>query len=324
LLAVNGVRQNTRFPLIILMGPTAIGKTDVALAICQHFPVEIVSVDSAQVYRHLDIGTAKPSKAILEEVPHWLIDVVDPSDIYNAARFVNDANYAIQQIRQKGKIPLLVGGSMMYFNALINGLSDLPPASAKVREKLNSQAELEGLESLYDRLKSIDFHTASRVHPRQRHRVLRALEVFELTGIPLSELQAQKHSTSLMHPLDIYQIGLWPSDRTLLHRRIEERFESMLNRGFCDEVQNLYVRGDLNPDLPAIRAVGYRQIWGFLQGAYGLETAKSLSIFASRQLAKRQLTWMRRWSDLNIEHVNPLSDREKLKKNILNRLKKHV
>ncbi|MAH73167.1 MAG: tRNA (adenosine(37)-N6)-dimethylallyltransferase MiaA [Cellvibrionales bacterium TMED49] len=306
------------------MGPTAIGKTDIALSIYQHFPVEIVSVDSAQVYRHLDIGTAKPSKAVLEEVPHWLIDVVDPTDVYNAARFVNDANQAIRRIWQKGKIPLLVGGSMMYFNVLINGLSDLPPACPKVRERLNRQIELEGVESLHDRLKRIDSDAASRVHPRQRQRVVRALEVFELTGTPLSELQAQKNTYDVTHLMEIYQIGLWPSDRTMLHRRIEQRFESMLNRGLCDEVQSLCARGDLNAEFPAIRAVGYRQIWGFLQGIYCLETAKNLTISASRQLAKRQLTWMRRWSDLDIVHVDPMSDREKLKKNILNRLKKHV
>ena len=306
------------------MGPTAIGKTELALSICRHLPVEIVSVDSAQVYRHLDIGTAKPSKAILEEVPHWLIDVADPNDIYNAARFVSDANHAIQRIRQKGKIPLLVGGSMMYFNVLINGLSNLPPASPAVRERLNRQIELEGLQSLHDRLKRIDVHTASRLHPNQRQRVIRALEVFELTGTPLSKLQAQKSFINCSHPLEIYQIGLWPSDRTLLHRRIEERFESMLKRGFCDEVKTLCARGDLHPEFPAIRAVGYRQIWGFLKGAYDLETAKNLSIFASRQLAKRQLTWMRRWSDLDIVHVDPMRDGEKEKKNILNRLKKCV
>lgn len=282
-------QQNGRQAVIFLMGPTGAGKTDVAIELGTRLPCGIISVDSALVYKGMDIGTAKPDAATLARVPHRLIDICDPADSYSAARFRDDARREIETLLAGQRIPLLVGGTMLYFRALAQGLSRLPESDPGLRQRLQEQAISEGWTAMYERLRRNDPEAAHRIHPNDPQRILRALEVFELSGTPLSLLQGQAEPL----PYDIIRIVISPAERVELHRRIEERFQRMLEQGFLAEVERFYRRGDLSRDLPSMRAVGYRQLWAHLAGECDLATAARRGIAATRQLAKRQLTWLR-------------------------------
>jgi len=282
-------------PVVLLMGPTASGKTGVALALAQQFPIEIVSVDSALIYRGMDIGTAKPSAAELAQAPHHLIDILDPAESYSAARFRADALRLIDEIHARGKLPVLTGGTMLYFKALREGLDALPQADAQVRAELDQQAQQLGWPAMHARLAAIDPPTAARLHPTDAQRIQRALEIFELTGQPMSALLQTSRPMEQQHRY--FPLALEPSDRAVLHARIEQRFDAMLMAGFLDEVQALRARGDLHTGLPSIRCVGYRQAWEYLDGECTREEMRAKAIAATRQLAKRQLTWLRSMPD---------------------------
>ena len=279
-------------PVVCLMGPTASGKTDLAIHLVERLPLDIISVDSVMVYRGMDIGSAKPDPETLARAPHRLIDIRDPADAYSAAQFRDDALREMAAITAAGRIPLLVGGTMLYFRALLTGLSILPSADAEIRARLEAEAEVEGWDSLHRRLAEVDTEAAARIHPHDPQRIQRALEVYELTGIPLSKLQQQKHVDQPL-PYRIVKLAVAPSDRTVLHQRIAMRFEQMLDQGLIEEVEGLRKRGDLHLDLPALRAVGYRQVWEFLDGDIDYTEMKERGIIATRQLAKRQFTWLR-------------------------------
>lgn len=280
---------------VCLMGPTATGKSDLAIDLARRFPFEIVSVDSAQVYRGMDIGTAKPDRAIRSELPHHLIDIRDPAEPYSAADFRRDALEVMADITARGMIPLLVGGTMLYFKALKEGLASMPSADARVRERILRLAREHGWEAVHDRLEDVDPATAARIHPNDPQRLQRALEVYEITGQPVSRLHDNQHEPI---PYRLSEIGILPNDRDELHRRIEQRFERMITDGLIDEVRALYDRGDLTAELPAIKAVGYRQVWQFLDGEIDLDTMQAKAVTATRRLAKHQLTWLRSWKDL--------------------------
>ena len=285
----------TKKPMAItLMGPTASGKTGLAIELRKHLPVELINVDSAQVYRYLNIGSAKPDAEILAQAPHRLLDIRDPSEIYSAAEFLADARREMAEISAAGRIPLLVGGSMMYFKVLLEGLSQLPEADQSIRDDLEQRAAKEGWPSLYAELQLVDSQTASRLHPNHSQRIQRALEVYQLTGEPMSALQTEPVG-GLAQRYDFRQIALIPQNRSLLHQRIGQRLEAMMASGFADEVQGLYERGDLHTNLPAIRSVGYRQLWDYCAGDCSLQEAVKKAVIATRQLAKRQLTWLRNW-----------------------------
>jgi tRNA dimethylallyltransferase len=285
----------TKKPMAItLMGPTASGKTGLAIELRKHLPVELINVDSAQVYRSLNIGSAKPAAEILAQAPHRLLDIRDPSEIYSAAEFLADARREMAEINAAGRIPLLVGGSMMYFKVLLEGLSQLPEADQSIRDDLEQRAAKEGWPSLYAELQLVDPQTASRLHPNHSQRIQRALEVYQLTGEPMSALQTEPVG-GLVQRYDFRQIALIPQNRSLLHQRIEQRLATMMASGFADEVQGLYERGDLHTNLPAIRSVGYRQLWDYCAGDCSLQEAVEKAVIATRQLAKRQLTWLRNW-----------------------------
>jgi tRNA dimethylallyltransferase len=279
---------------IFIMGPTASGKTDLAIALRDHLPVELINVDSAQVYRQLNIGSAKPDTQTLAAAPHRLIDIRDPAETYSAAEFLADVRREMAEISAAGRIPLLVGGSMMYFKVALEGLSQMPEADVTVRHELELRAEREGWPSLYKELEKVDPVTASRLHPNHSQRIQRALEVYQLSGQPMSSMQAESVG-GLQDEYNISQFSLIPQNRSLLHKRIERRFHSMMESGFEHEVQRLYQRGDLNTNMPAIRCVGYRQLWDYCAGLCSLDEAVEKAIIASRQLAKRQLTWLRNW-----------------------------
>ena len=284
---------------IFLMGATATGKTALACALAEQFPLGIVSVDSALVYRGLDIGAAKPDAATLARHPHRLIDIRDPSTPYSAAEFRNDALAAMDTIARERRVPLLVGGTGLYFRALAEGLSALPEADPEVRTRIAEDAARIGWPALHERLRSLDAESAERIRPGDAQRIQRALEVIELTGAPMSALTGGPPERP---PWRLLKLALVPRDRALLHARIARRFDAMLAAGFLDEVRALRRRGDLDPDLPALRAVGYRQAWEHLEGAMDAPTFRERAIFATRQLAKRQITWLRaeldaRWFD---------------------------
>lgn len=278
------------------MGPTASGKTNLAIDLLTYLEFEIVSVDSALIYRGMDIGTAKPSRLILNQAPHRLIDTHDPSEIYSAAEFRTDAINAIEEIINKGRIPLLVGGTMLYFHVLQQGIATLPPANQLVREQLKKELKDFGLKKLHERLSIVDPIAAERIHPNDPQRILRALEVALVSGKTLTELQRTFTRSS---PYFFINIALIPDDRTLLHEAITARFQAMLDLGFIEEVEKLFKRGDLHTNLPAIRTVGYRQIWNYLLNSISYTEMQDLSLIATRQLAKRQLTWLRSWQELN-------------------------
>ena len=280
------------------MGPTAAGKTALALELHDVFPVEIISVDSSQVYRGLDIGTAKPTAAEQARAPHRLIDIRDPAQTYSAAEFRADAVREMEAITRAGKIPLLVGGAMFYFHALEFGLSDLPSAAAEIRERLSVEAARQGWEEMHRRLQAVDPESAARIHPNDAQRIQRALEIYELTGQPLSELVSARRGVSL--PYRLVKIALWPRDRKILHARIERRFRAMLERGFLSEVEKLYARGDLQAAMPSVRTVGYRQIGEHLTGKISYSEMIEQALAATRQFAKRQITWLRRYPDIHV------------------------
>ncbi len=278
-------------PVLCLTGATATGKTDLALEIAQRFEVEIVSVDSALVYRGMDIGTAKPSPQQRTAVGHHLIDIIDPAEQFSAWDFVRESERLVVEIAARGALPLLVGGTMLYYHAFENGLNRLPEADARLRQRLDRQAGERGWPALHARLAEVDPDSAARIKPTDAQRIQRALEVFELAGQPLSRLQ-QRDVTG--YDGAVAKIILDAPDRAALHRRIESRFMQMLETGFIDEVAALRARGDLSLDLPSMRCVGYRQIWGYLEGEYSRDSMIDRGIAATRQLAKRQLTWLRR------------------------------
>ncbi|MBS4095229.1 MAG: tRNA (adenosine(37)-N6)-dimethylallyltransferase MiaA [Sulfuricella sp.] len=283
-------------PAIFLMGPTASGKTGVAVELVRHLPCEIISVDSALVYRDMDIGTAKPDAETLRVAPHHLIDLIPPTESYSAAQFHRDALRLMSEIAGRGRIPLLAGGTMLYFKALSEGLSDLPEAAPEVRAELDEKAARLGWPALHAELAQLDPVTAARLEPADAQRIQRALEVCRLTGQPMSALLGRAAPPEL--PCRIIRVSLEPSDRAMLHRRIAERFDAMLAAGLIDEVRGLRERYPLNPGLTSMRCVGYRQAWQYLDGEFDLPTLREKGIAATRQLAKRQLTWLRAMPDV--------------------------
>ena len=295
---------DTRPPAIFLMGPTASGKTALACALAEGFPLAIVSVDSALVYRGLDIGAAKPDATTLARFPHRLIDIRDPAQAYSAAEFRTNALREMAAISAAGKIPLLVGGTGLYFRALQSGLSSLPEADAALREKLAAEADAIGWAAMHARLRERDPVAAEKIRPGDAQRIQRALEVIELTGKPLS---AQQGGLPGRFAWRVLKLALVPSDRALLHSRIAERMDAMIAGGFLDEVRALRARGDLHADLPALRAVGYRQGWQHLDGEFAAAQFRDRAVFATRQLAKRQLTWLR--SELDARALDPFAPR---------------
>ncbi|MBF57658.1 tRNA (adenosine(37)-N6)-dimethylallyltransferase MiaA [Halomonas sp. FeN2] len=288
---------DTRPWAIFLMGPTAAGKTDAAMALHERLAHELISVDSAMVYRGMDIGSAKPSAAELARAPHHLIDIRDPAEPYSAADFRVDALSLMRQISAAGKVPLLVGGTMLYYKRLVEGVANLPSADPAIRQRLEAQWQNEGLLSLHQRLAEVDAVSAQRIHPNDPQRVMRALEVYYASGRPMSELWAEQQPETF--PWRVLSIALAPSDRSLLHQRIAQRFEVMLGEGLINEVAALKKRNDLHLGLPAMKSVGYRQVWEYLEGEYDYASLVERGVIATRQLAKRQLTWLRSWPELN-------------------------
>lgn len=293
-------------PVVLLMGPTATGKTDLAAGLRQALPLDVVSVDSAMVYRGMDIGTAKPDAAFLQRCPHRLIDICDPAEPYSTGRFVDDARREIAQIHAAGRIPLLVGGTMLYFRALQQGLADLPAADTALRAEIDAEAARIGWPAMHEQLHRVDPAAAARIRPRDSQRIQRALEVFRLSGEPLSRLQAE--ATAAVPPWRYVKLALWPSDRAGLGARIARRFGKMLEAGLVAEVERLRARPDIHPGLPSMRAVGYRQILECLEGRYGLEEAERRAVVATRQLAKRQLTWLRTEAALSVLEPGRLAE----------------
>lgn len=289
------MNMNHKPMAVAIMGPTASGKTAAALSIAREMPVEIISVDSALVYREMDIGTAKPSPEELASVPHHLIDIIDPLESYSVMQFREDAIRLVAGIQARGKLPLLVGGTMMYFKGLVDGLDDLPTADAEVRARIDEEAARIGWPGMHARLRELDPATADRLAPNDAQRINRALEIIELSGKPMSELLARREKTEL--PFELLSFALEPSDRAVLHKRIAQRFDQMLgsrdDEGIVAEVARLRARGDLDLSLPSMRCVGYRQSWEYLDGQYDRAQLRENGIVATRQLAKRQLTWLR-------------------------------
>ncbi|ADZ91781.1 tRNA (adenosine(37)-N6)-dimethylallyltransferase MiaA [Marinomonas mediterranea] len=284
--------------VVCLMGPTASGKTGLAVELASQHNYEIISVDSALVYRGMDIGTAKPDQETLRIAPHRLIDIIDPIESYSAADFVQDVVKEVSDIVAAGKKPLLVGGTMMYFNALQKGLAEMPQSNEAIRDEIEQEARDYGWEHLHKELSRIDPESAKRIHPNDPQRLQRALEVYRVSGKTMTELWAKQEPQKL--PFNMINLAVMPDERSILHRRIEERFHQMMDLGFLNEVEDLYQRGDLTLELPSIRCVGYRQLWQYLEGEDSLDDAIFKGIVATRQLAKRQLTWLRGWEDLAI------------------------
>lgn len=278
------------------MGPTASGKTALALALCDALPCDIISVDSALIYRDMDIGTAKPTAEELAKYPHRLINLRDATQSYSAADFCHDALAEIEKIRAKNRIPLLVGGTMMYFKSLIEGISPLPAANSDIRQQIEAEAEQSSWQALHEKLQEVDSVSAKRIHPNDPQRITRALEVFRLTGITLTQLTEIKGAKL---DGDILQFAITPQERSTLHARIELRYQQMMDQGFEQEVIKLKARGDLHENLPSIRCVGYRQMWQYLNGEFDHKEMAFRGVCATRQLAKRQLTWLRSWQDLH-------------------------
>ncbi len=298
---------------ILLMGPTAAGKTDAAIQLHEEFGCDIISVDSALVYRGMDIGTAKPDAATLRRAPHALIDVRDPWESYSASAFREDALGLMRESQAQGRVPLLAGGTMLYYRALLDGLSELPAADAKVRARLNAEGETLGWHAMHQRLQEIDPISAARIHPNDPQRIQRALEVYVISGRSLSDLFADKAHPPLADAC--LKVIISPRDRALLHRRIEQRFVQMLDSGFIEEVEALRADARIQADMPSMRSVGYRQVWAYLEGEYDRETLLAKGVAATRQLAKRQLTWLRKergalWLDpTSADHLDDLRSR---------------
>ena len=286
-----------RRPIAVLTGPTGTGKSDVALRLAREFPLELISVDSAQVFRGLDIGSAKPDAGTRAAVPHHLLDLVDPAESYSAGQFVRDAARAIDEIEGRGRIPLLVGGTMLYLRALIGGIAEMPEGSDAVRASIDADAARLGWPALHARLAAVDAAAAARIHPNDAQRIQRALEVHAVGGRPISELQK---ATKPAVEREFVVAALIPADRARLHAALDARFDAMLQAGLLGEVRSLWARGDLTDAHPAVRAVGYRQLWAHLAGGYPLETAVARAQAATRQLAKRQMTWLRSMPDIRV------------------------
>jgi tRNA dimethylallyltransferase len=284
---------------IVLTGPTATGKSAWAVRLADELPIEIISMDSAQVYKGMDIGTAKPSTTLRARIPHHLIDILEPTESYSAGQFVADCARLIGEIRARGHLPLVVGGTMLYLRALLLGIADLPRGSAELRREIDDRAAVQGWPRLHAELASLDPEAAARIHPNDPQRIQRALEVCYATGRPLSQLQRMRRPVLAHLP----RWTLAPVDRSALHQRIAQRLSHMLAQGFLDEVARLYKRGDLSSRHPAMRAVGYRQLWAHLEGRFGLDEARDKALAATRQLAKRQLTWLR--ADRDIRWIDP-------------------
>lgn len=297
--------MNEQPAAVLLMGPTASGKTALAVELVRQLPCDIISVDSAMVYRGMDIGTAKPDRSILDRAPHRLIDIRDPAEPYSAAEFRDDALREMADISAAGRIPLLVGGTMLYFRALEQGLSALPTADAGVRARLEVQGRRQGWALLHRRLADVDPPAAARIHPNDPQRIQRALEVYELTGSTLTELCRRGRQQAA--PYRFLKIILAPPERPRLYARIEQRLHTMLEQGFLDEVRALRARGDLHAELPSLRAVGYRQAWAYLEGELGTDEWVDRALIATRQYAKRQLTWLRR--EHNSYWLDPQADK---------------
>ncbi len=305
-------------PSIFLMGPTAAGKTELAVTLVKHFPCDIISVDSAMVYRGMDIGTAKPNADTLAQAPHRLIDICDPVESYSVAQFYQAAYAEIQAIQLTGRIPLLVGGTMLYFHRLQHGLATLPSADPQVRQRLNQEAQELGWSTLHQRLARLDPESAQRIHPHDSQRIQRALEVYEISGRTMTAWYTK--ATTRPELPSVMKLVISPAQRAVLHVKIAQRFQAMLAQGFIEEVYHLFRRGDLTPDLPAMRCVGYRQIWQYLTGELNYDNLSEQAISATRQMAKRQLTWLRTqtdaiWFDNQQHHLT---------KNILNYIEKKL
>jgi len=288
------------FDALLIAGPTASGKSGLALRLAELMPAELISVDSAQVYRGFDIGSAKPSRSLRDRIPHHLIDIRNPEDTYSAGEFVTDALQAIETIRARGRLPILVGGTMLYFNALIRGIARLPTADPDIRRAIDADAAVRGWPAVHTELLAVDPMAAAKIHPNDAQRIQRALEVYRATGRPISEWQRE---TSARHTWRFSRLALVPTDRAWLHERIEQRFRQMMQEGFLEEVRALRARSSLAPETPSLRAVGYRQLWAHLVGEIDLPTAVARAVVATRQLAKRQLTWIH--ADPDWEGLDP-------------------
>lgn len=288
---------NTQPPAIFLLGPTASGKSDLAMKLTSHLPVELVSVDSALVYRDMNIGTAKPDAEILRQYPHHLVDIRNPDQVYSAADFRSEVLTLMSAISERGNIPLLVGGTMLYFKVLIEGIASMPAADSAIREKIAREAKTGGWQKVHQRLAEVDPESAARIHPNDPQRLQRALEIWELTGESMTQLH-KKQQDLVSLPFSVCQLAIIPSDRADLHRIIAARFEQMIKDGFIEEVEHLREKYDLNAELPSIKSVGYRQVWQYLEGEVDRKVMQERAIIATRQLAKRQFTWLRGWSNL--------------------------
>ena len=288
--------------VIFIMGPTAAGKTDLAISCVEQFDCELISVDSALVYREMDIGTAKPDAETLRRAPHKLVNIIDPSESYSAGNFRTDALKEIESTLGRGKTPVLVGGTMLYYKTLQEGLSELPSADKEIRNQLEEESKELGWQVMHDRLAKIDPVSANRIHPNDPQRIQRALEVFEVSGKTLTEFWQEQKSQEL--PYNLVKIAFFPEDRDLLKKRIALRFLQMLELGFIEEVEVLRARGDLHLELPSMRCVGYRQVWEYLDGALSRDEMVEKGIIATRQLAKRQMTWLRKETHCNFYDVD--------------------
>ncbi len=287
-----------QFPIINLIGPTACGKSDIAISLAKQLPISIISVDSTLIYRGMDIGTAKPAAELRAAIPHYLIDICEPNTCYSAGHFATATSELIPQIQQQQRIPLLVGGTMLYFKALYQGLANLPTANPIVRQYVENLALSLGWEHCHSLLKKLDPQSGERIHPHDPQRIQRALEVYYLTGKPLSQ-HWQNNKLLLPPNIRYFTIGLYPHNRQQLHQRIEQRFDEMLDQGFIEEVKVLFQNPELHSDLPSMRAVGYRQIWQYLNGEIDFKTMRLNAMTATRQLAKRQLTWLKTWPNVD-------------------------
>jgi len=312
------INENNLPPAIFLMGPTASGKTALAVALAKQFQTEIISVDSVLVYKGMDIGTAKPTLEERQGIPHHLIDILDPAEAYSTGSFRKSALELMNDITARGKVPILTGGTMLYFNSLFNGLAELPEADPEIRAKLDQELSTNGKEAMHERLKSIDPESAQRIHPNDPQRVQRALEVYEISGKPITRFFSEAQQSTI--PYKKIKIIVAPEHRKQLHEKIASRFRLMIEQGLIDEVKALYNRGDLTVDMPAIRAVGYRQTWSYLEGEYDLDTLIEKGIIATRQLAKRQFTWLRRETDA----ISFISSETELVSKVLKHIKQEL
>jgi len=302
---------------IFIMGPTATGKTDLALSIYSELPSELISVDSALVYRGMDIGTAKPDAETLRQFPHHLIDIIDPVEVYSAGQFRDDALSLIQQSIDKQRTPVLVGGTMLYFNTLQKGIAKMPKIDETVKRAIEIEAKIHGLQALHERLKKVDPVSAERIHQNDPQRIKRALEIYDFTGETLTSFwqEQQRDQANFRFSYRRIKIALMPEDRVELRKRITQRFDIMLQQGFIEEVEGLFKREDLHAEMPSIRAVGYRQVWAYLAGDYGFDEMREKAIIATAQLAKRQMTWLRKETDCNF--IEPIGlNTQKVLKNL--------